>query len=167
MVFHFSNKDLYSQSYGFSCSHVRIWELDHKEGWVPKNWCFWNLVLEKTLESPLDSKKINPVTPKGNQPWIFIRRTDPEAEAPVLWLPDVKSQFIGKDPDTGKDWRQEEKGASENEKLDGITDSMVMSLSKLQEIVEAEKPGVLQSMGSHSQTWLFSGWGGDFLVYPV
>ena len=93
--------------------HVWMWELDHKEGWVLKNWCFQIVVLEKTLESPLDSKEIKPVNPKRNQPWIFIGRTD--AEAPVLWPPDVKSWFIGKDPDAGKDWGQEEKGATEVE----------------------------------------------------
>ena len=85
-----------------------MWDLDHKEGWVLKNWCFQAVVLEKTLESPLDRKEIKQVNPKGNQPWIFIGRTDAEAEAPILWLPDAKSQFIGKDPDAGKDWRQEE-----------------------------------------------------------
>ena len=101
----FANKGLYSQSYGFSSSHVWMWELDHKEGWVPKNWCFWAVVLEKTLESPLDYKEIKPVNPKGNQPWIFIGRTDDEAEASILWPPDVKSGLIRKDPDAGKDWR--------------------------------------------------------------
>ena len=90
-----------------------MWELDHKESWVPKNWCFWTVVLEKTLESPLDGKEIKPVNPKGNQSWIFIGRTD--AEAPILWPPDAKKWVIGKDPDVGKDWRQEEKGMTENE----------------------------------------------------
>ena len=85
------------------------WELDHKESWVPKNCCFWTVVLEKTLESPLDCKEIQPVSPKGNESWIFIGRTDAEAETPILWPPDVKSRLIGKDPDAGKDWRQEEK----------------------------------------------------------
>ena len=87
-----------------------MWEFDHKEDSVLKNWCFLTMVLEKTLESPLDSKEVKPVNPKGNQPWIFIGRIDAEAEAPILWLPDVKSQIIGKDPDAGKDWGQEEKG---------------------------------------------------------
>ena len=109
---YFANKGLSSQSYGFSSSHVQMRELDHKEGWRPKNWCFWTVILEKTLESPLDCKEIKPVNPKGNQPWIFIKRTDAEAEAPILWPPDVKSQLIGKDPDTEKDWRQEEKGVT-------------------------------------------------------
>ena len=102
--YHFASKGPYSQSYGFSISHVRIYELDHKESWALKNWCFWTVVLEKTLESPLDCKEIKPVKSKGNQSWIFIGRT--EAEAPILWPPDVKSQLIGKDPDAGKEWRQ-------------------------------------------------------------
>ena len=92
-----------------------MWELDYKESWVLKNWCFWTVVLDKTLESPLDSKVIQPVSPKGNQSWIFTGRTDMEAEAPILWPPDAKSWFIGKDPDAGKDWRQEEKGVTEDE----------------------------------------------------
>ena len=87
-----------------------MWELDYKEGSAPKNWCFWAVVLEKTPESPLDFKEIKPVNPKGNQSWIFIRSTDAEAEAPMLWPPDVKNWLTGKDPDSGKDWRQEEKG---------------------------------------------------------
>ena len=109
---HFANKGPYSQSYCFSSSHVRIWELDHKEGWVPKKWFFELWCLEKTLESPLDSKEIKPVIPKGNHPWIFTGRIDAEAEAPVLWLPDVKSQLTKKDADAGKDWKQEEKGGN-------------------------------------------------------
>ena len=111
----FANKGLSSQSYGFFSSHVWMWELDHKEGWALKNWCFRIVVLEKTPESPLDSKKIKPVNPKGKQPWIFIGRTDAEAEAPILWLPDVKSQLIGKDPDAVKDWKQKEKRETEDE----------------------------------------------------
>ena len=97
------------------CSHVQMWKLDHKEGRAPKNWYFWTVVLEKALESPLDIKEIKPVNLKGNQPWILIGTTDAEAEAPILWPPDVKSQLIGKDPDAGKDWRQEEKGTTEDE----------------------------------------------------
>ena len=96
-------------------------ELAHKEGWALRNWCFWTVVLEKTLESPLDSKEIKPVNPKGSQPWIFIGRTDAEAEAPVLWPPDVKSQLIRKDPDAGKDWRQEEE-TTEDEMVGDIID---------------------------------------------
>ena len=112
---YFANKGLSSQSSGFSSSHVWMWELDHKEGWTWKNWCFWTVVLEKTLESPLDCKKIKSVNLKGNQSWILIGRTNAEAEAPIIWPPDSKSQFIGKDPDAGKEWRQEEKGTTEDE----------------------------------------------------
>ena len=111
---HFANKGPSSQSYGFSSSHVRMWELDHKEGWALKNWCFWTVVLEKTLESPLDWKGIKPVNPKGNQPRIFIGRTGAKAETPILWPPDVKSRLIWKDPDAEKDWGQE-KRATEDE----------------------------------------------------
>ena len=109
------NKGLSSQSYGFPGSHIWIWVLDYKESWAPKNWCFWTVVLEKTPESPLDCKEIQPVNPKGNQSWIFIRRTDIEAETPILWPPDAKNWLIGKDPDAGKDWRQEEKGTTQDE----------------------------------------------------
>ena len=109
---YFANKAPSSQSYSFSSSHIWMWELDHKEGWVPKNWCFWIVLLEKTLQSPLDCKEIQPVHPKGNQSWMFIGRTDAEAEAPTLWSPDAKSKLIRKDSDDGKNWRQEEKGAT-------------------------------------------------------
>ena len=112
---HFANKASYSQSYGFSSSHVWMWELDHKESWVPKNWCFWTVVLERTLENPLYCKEIKPVNPKGKQSWIFIGRTDAEAKAPILWPSYMKNWLIGKDPDAGKDWRQEEKGTTEDE----------------------------------------------------
>ena len=112
---YFANKGLFTQSYDFSSSHVWMWELDHKEGWVPKNWCFWTVVLEKTLESPLDSKGIKSISPKGNQPWIFIGRSDAKATAPILWPADVKKWLIRKDPDAGKDWRQDEKGMTEDE----------------------------------------------------
>ena len=112
---HFASKGPSAQSYSFSSSHIWMWEINHKQDWTLKNWCFWTVVLEKTLESPLDCKEIQPVNPKGNQPWIFIGRTDAEAEAPVLWLPDVKSQIFGKEPDVGKDWRQEEKGTTDDE----------------------------------------------------
>ena len=103
------------QRYGFSSSHVRIWTLDHKGGWALKNWCFWTVVLEKTLESPLDSNRIKPVNPKRYQTWIFTGRTDAEAEAPILWTPDGKSQLIRKDPDVGKDWRQKKVRSAEDE----------------------------------------------------
>ena len=92
-----------------------MWELDYKESWAPKNWCFWTVVLEKTLESPLDYKEIQAVYPKGNQPWVFIGRTDAEAESPILWPPNAKNWLTGKDPDIGKDWRREEKGTTEDE----------------------------------------------------
>ena len=105
----------WSQSYGFSRSHVWMWELDYKESWAPKNWYFSTVVLEKTLESPLDCKEIQPVHPKGNQSWVFIGRTDAEAETPILWPPDAESWLIWKDPDAGKDWGQEEKGMTEDE----------------------------------------------------
>ena len=104
-----------SQTYGFSSTHVWMWELDYKESWAPKNGCFWTVVLEKTLERPLDCKEIQPVHPKGNQSWIFIWRTDAEAETPILWPPDRKNWLTGKDPDAGKDWRREDKGMTENE----------------------------------------------------
>ena len=110
---YFANKGLSSQSHGFSSNHVWMWELDHKEGWALKNWCFRTLLLEKTLESPLDSKEIKPVKPKGNQPRIFTGRIDAKAEASILWPPDAKNWLIRKDPDTGKD-RQEEKGKTED-----------------------------------------------------
>ena len=113
----FANKGPSSQGYGFSSSHVWIWELNRNESWVPKNWCFWTVVLEKTLESPLDCKEIQPVYRKRNQFWVFIGRTDVEAETPKLWPPDVKSWLIWKDLDTGKDWGQEEKGMTEDEML--------------------------------------------------
>ena len=100
---------------GFSSDRIWMWELDYKESWVPRNWCFWTMVLEKTLDSPLDSKEIKPVNPKGNQSWIFIGRNYAEAETPILWLPDVKGWLIGKEHDAGKDWRQEEKGTTEDE----------------------------------------------------
>ena len=131
---HFANKGPSGQSYGFSGSHVWMWEWDYKESWRPQNWCFWTVVLEKTLESPLDCKEIQPFNPKGNQSWIIIGRTDAEAETPILWTPDEKNWLIWKDPDSGKDWKQE-KRKTEDERLDGITDSMDMSLRKLQELV--------------------------------
>ena len=103
----------YSQAMFFPSSHAWMWELDHKEGWVRKNWCFWTVMLEKTHENPLDCKEIKPVNPKGNQRWIFIGRTDAKAEAPVLWPPDAKNWLNWKDPDAGKDWRQDDRGTTE------------------------------------------------------
>ena len=114
---YFANNGPSSQSYGFSSNHVWMWELYYKESWTLKNWCFWAGLLEKTLESPLDCKEIKSVNPKGDQPWTFTRRTDAKAEAPIHWLPDVKKRpwLIGKDPDAGRDWGQEEKGTAEDE----------------------------------------------------
>ena len=112
---YFANKGPSSQSYDFSSSHVQMWELDHKKSCLLKNWCFWMVVLKTTLESPLDCKEIQPVHPKGNQSWIFIRRADTEVETPILWPPDAKSRLNGKDPDAGKDWGQEEKRMTEDE----------------------------------------------------
>ena len=145
---YFTNKGPSNQSYVFSSSHVWMWEVDHKESWAPKNWCFWTEALEKTLESPLDCKEIQPVHPKGNQSWIFIGRTDAEAETPVLWPPDAKNWFTGKDPDAGKDWRWEEKGVTEDEmvgwhhRLDGHEFEQALGVGDGQVSL-----GVLQSMG--------------------
>ena len=137
-------------SYGVSNSHVWMCELDHKENWVPKNWCFWTVVLEKTLESPLDCKEIQPVRPKGNQPWIFIGRIDAEAETPILWLPNGKNWLIGKDPDAGKDWRLEEKGTTVDEMVGWLA-----SLTRWTWVWASSRSwwwtrkfGMLQSMGS-------------------
>ena len=150
-----SNKSPSSQNYGLSSSHVWMWELDYKESWTLKNWCFWTVVLEKTLESPLDSKLIQPVHPKGNQSWIFIGKTDAEAETPILWPPDVKSWLIWKDPDAGKDWRRNEKGMTEDEMVDGITDSVNLSLSKLWKLVIDREPWCSAAHGvTKSQTQL-------------
>ena len=114
---YFGNKVSCSQSYGFSSGHVWMWKCDNKDSWAPKNWCFWIVMLEKTLESPLHIKEIKPVTPKRNQSWMFIERTDPEAEIPILWPPDVKKWLLRKDPDAGKDWEQE-KGTTEDDMVE-------------------------------------------------
>ena len=132
---HFADKRPSSQGYGFSSGHVWMWELDCEESWVPKNWCFWTVVSEKTLESSLDCKESQPVHSEGDQPWDFFGRNDAKAETPVLWLPHVKSWLVGKDSDAGRDWGQEEKGTTEDEMADGITDSMDLSLNELRELV--------------------------------
>ena len=129
-----------------SRSHVQMWELDHKESWALKKWCFWTVVLEKTVESPLDCKEIQPVHPKGNQPWIFTGST--EAEAATLWPPDSKSQLIGKDPDAGKDWRQEEKGMTEEEMVGWHHQWWTWFWESSGSWLLTGKPGMLQSMGS-------------------
>ena len=130
-----ANKIPSSQSYSFSSSRVGMWELDYKESWALKNWCFWTVVLEKTPENSLDNKVIQPVNPKGNQSWIFIGRTDAEAETLILWPPGVKNWLIGKDPDAGKGWRQEEKEMTEDEMVGWHHWLNDMSLSKLWELL--------------------------------
>ena len=132
---YFANKGPSSQVYGFSSGHVWMWELDCEESWVPKKWCFWTVVLEKTLENPLDCSKIQPIHPKGNQSWVFIGKTDVEAETPILWLSDAKSWLIWKDPDSGKDWGQNEKEWQRTRWLGGITNSVDMGLGGLRELV--------------------------------
>ena len=152
----FANKSPYSQSY-FLSSHTSMWVLNHKAGWALKNWCFWTVVQEKTLECPLDSKKIEPVNPKGNWYWIFIGRTDAEAVAPILWPPDAMSQLTAKDPDVGKDWGQKEKGAREDRMIGWLPQ---LSGNEFEQILgdskgnSKGKPGMLHSVGSQSQTWL-------------
>ena len=141
----------------FSHSHVWIWELDYKENRASKNWCFWTVVLEKILESPLVCKEIQPVHPKGNQSWILTGRTDAEAETSILWPSDAKNWLIGKDPDAGKDWRQEEKGTTEDEMV-GLYQSMDMSLSKLWDLVMGREARQAVVHGvTKSRTWL-SNW---------
>ena len=152
---YFANKGLSTQSYGFSSSHVWMWELDYKESWVLKNWCFWTVVLEKSLESPLDCKEIQPVHPKGNQPLIFIGRTDAETEALILWPLDEKNQLNGKDPGAEKDWRWEEKGMTEDEMVGWYHQLNGHEFDKFQELVmdrEAWRAVVLEV--TNSQTCL-------------
>ena len=142
-----TNKCPSSQSYGFSSSHVWMWELDHKEIWPLKNWCFWTALLEKSCESPLDCKEIKSVNPKGNQSWIFTGKINSEAETPILWPPDAKNWLIGKDPDAGKDWRQEK----DNRGWDGWMASPTWCIwiwASSRDWWWTGKPGVLQSMGS-------------------
>ena len=145
---YFVNKDPSSQGYGFSSSHVWMWELEYKESWEPKNWCFWTVVLEKTLESPLNCKEIQPVHPKGDQSWVFTGRTDVEAETPILWPPDAKSWLIWKDPDAGKDWGQEEKGTTEDEMLEASPTQWTWVWVNSGSWWWTGRPGMLQFMGS-------------------
>ena len=142
---HYSaNKGPYSQGYGLPSGHAWLWELDHKEGRTPKNWCFWTVVLEKTPESPLDSKEIKPVNLTGDQPWIFTGRTDAEAEVPIFWPSDANRWLIGKVPDAGKDWGQKEKRASDD-----------MNLGKCQDMVRDMEAWRAAVHGvTKSWTWL-------------
>ena len=155
---YFTDKDLSSQSYDFSRSHVWMWELDCKEGWSLKNWCFWTVVLEKTCESPLDCKEIQPVNSKGNWFWLFIGRTEAEAETPILWPPDAKNWLTGKDPDAGEDWGQEEKGTTEDEMVGWhllSAYSMDMGSRKLGELVKDREAWCVAVCGvTKSWTWL-------------
>ena len=142
-----------------------MWELDYKESWVLKNWCFWTVVLEKTLENPLDCKEIQPVHPEGNQSWVLIGRTDVEAETPILWPPDAKSWLIWKDPDAGRDWGQEEKVTTEDEMVGWITDLIDMGLGRLRELVTDREawPAAVHGV-TKSRTWL-SNWTETEMVY--
>ena len=146
--YYFANKGPSSQGYGFSSSHVWMWEVDYKESWVPKNWCFWTVVLEKTLESPLDCQAIQPVHPKGNQSWILTGRTDVEAETPILWPLDAKSWLTWKDPDASKDWRQEEKRMTEDEMIGWHHRQWTWVWVNSGSWWRSGRPGVLQSVGS-------------------
>ena len=162
---YFANKGPSSQSYGFSSSHVWMSKSDYKESWAHKNWCFWIVVLEKTLESPLDCKEIQPVNLKGNQSWIFIGRTDTEAEAPILWPPDEKNWLIEKDHDVWKDRRQEEKGATGwDDWMASLTQRTWVWASSRRRWTE--KPGMLQSMGSQSRTQLNNNNGSSATAAP-
>ena len=152
--------------YGFSCGHVWMWELDYEEGWAPKNWCFWSVVLDKTLESPLDCKEIQPVHSEGHQPWDFFGRNDAKAETPVLWPPHAKSWLIGKDSDSGRDWGQKEKGMTEDEMagwhhwIDGHEFEWTPGLVMDREAWRAAIHGVAKS-----RTWL-SDWS-DLCAYTT
>ena len=150
---HFAGKGLYSQNYSFPSSHVQMWELDQKEGWAPKKGCLWTVELEETPESLLDWKEIKPVNPKGTQSWIVIGRTDAETETSILWPLDTKSWLTGKDPDAGKHWGQEEKGATEDEMVGSHHWLNGHEFEQTLGDWRTGKPGVLQSMGSVAKSW--------------
>ena len=145
---YFANKGPSSQGYCLSSSHAWMWELAYKESWTPKNWCFWTVVLEKTLESPLDYKEIQPVHPKGNQSSVFIGKTDVEAETPIFWPPDAKSWLVWKDPDAGKDWGQKERGTTEDKMVECPLTQWTWVWVNSRSWWWTGKPGVLQLMGS-------------------
>ena len=166
---YFPNKCSSSQSYGFSSSHVWMWELDHKKRWMLKNWCLWTVVLEKILESPLDCKEIQPVHPKGNQSWIFIGRTDAEAETPTLWPLD-ENWLTGKDPDAGKYWRQEVKGTTEDKMVCWHQQLNIHEFEKVLRIGGGRGSlAYCSPWGLLSQTWLseWNDWTELVLLVPL
>ena len=168
---YFANKSPSSQSHDFSSSHVWMWELDHKESWALKNWCFWSVVLEKTLEKPLDYKEIRSVNPKGNQSWIFTGRTAAEAEYPILWPPDAKNWLLVKDPDAGEDWRHEEKEMTEEEMVGWASlTQWTWVWASSRSWWWTGKPGVFQSMRSQRvrQDWATElNWNNAFTFVPA